>query len=218
MRRFFVTIELMNKKDFRAGVIIGAAVGLLCQPMLSTLSETLAGLGLDVGTGSRIAIFVIFLILGPLALWIASFIGRSVPVVYQFAKFAAVGTLNSFIDFGFINLLIAITGIAAGTGYVIFKAISFLLATTNSFFWNKHWTFSGRHGDSAGDEVRKFYSIAIVGWVLNVGAASLLVNFVPHAGVSDNLWANAGALLGIAVSLFWNFLGYKFFVFTRKAK
>jgi putative flippase GtrA len=208
----------MDKKDVYAGAIVGGAVGVLVQPMLSTLGDTLMKFHISVNATVRLEFFIAFLILGPLALFIASLIGRAAPVAYQFAKFAAVGTLNSFIDFGFMNLMIALTGLASGAGYVLFKAISFVLATTNSFFWNKYWTFSGKSGASGGEELRRFYSIALVGWGLNVGAASLLVNFVSHPGVSDNLWANAGTLLGIAVSLFWNFVGYKFFVFTERSK
>jgi putative flippase GtrA len=198
----------MNKKDLLLVTVIGAAVGILSQPIIANLvvSPTIA---------VRLGVFCGFLILAPAALLIAHIVGKIVPVIYQFAKFAAVGALNSFIDVGVLNLLIFFTGIASGIGFSVFKAISFLSATTNSYFWNKYWTFSASNRSTTG-EVTKFYTIAIVGGLLNIGVASFVVNAInrPEA-ISPNLWANVGALAGIACSFLWNFLGYKFLVFKK---
>ncbi len=204
----------MNKKDLWLAVVIGAAVGLLAQPMLSTLGSTLARLGVGNGMGARLGFFVFFLILAPVALWVAYLLSKVWGVLYQFAKFAAVGTLNSFIYFGVLNLLIAMTGIAKGTSYSLFVLLGFLFSTTNSFFWNKFWTFHSGDKASIG-QAASFYLIAAGGALLNTGAASFVVNYIAHPGVTDNLWANLGALIGIGVSFLWNFLGYKYFVFKR---
>lgn len=204
----------MTKKDTLFGFIIGAAVGLLMQPMLSTLGDTLGKIGLSTDAKTRILVFVIFTVLAPAALFVASFIGKWVKVIYQFAKFAAVGTLNSFIDFGVVNLLIATTGYASGIYFSAFKAISFIFATTNSFFWNKFWTFDSKGGNAA-EQAVKFYVIAGVGLLVNVGAASF-VNGARPVNASPNLWANFAVLCGIGVSFLWNFLGYKFLVFKKQ--
>lgn len=206
----------MNKKDLFLVAVIGAAVGLLAQPMLSTLGGSLSKLGLDINTATRAGFFVFFLVLAPVALFIAYLLGKVWAVLYQFAKFAAVGSLNSFIYFGVLNLLIAMTGIAKGWEYSAFVLLGFLLSTTNSFLWNKFWTFHDGQGTSVG-QAASFYLIAAGGALLNTGAASLVVNVMAHPGVSDNLWANIGALIGIGVSFLWNFLGYKYFVFKKAA-
>lgn len=205
----------MNKKDLFLVSIIGGAVGILAQPMLFTLSSTLGRLGLVINGSTRIGFLVFFLILAPAALFIANFLGRLWGVLYQFAKFAAVGTLNSFIYLGVINLLIYLTGIARGWEYSAFVLLGFLLSTTNSFVWNKLWTFESHDKTNVG-QAASFYTIAAIGAFLNTGAASLFVNYLAHPGVSDNLWANIGALIGIGVSFLWNFLGYKYFVFAKK--
>jgi putative flippase GtrA len=198
----------MNKKDLLLVTIIGAAVGLLSQPIVANIFPAPSA-------AVRVGIFVGFLVLAPVALALAYLIGKIAPVIYQFAKFAATGALNSFIDAGVLNILIFLTGIAAGLSYSVFKAISFICATTNSYLWNKYWTFGSSSRVTAG-EVTKFYTIAVVGGILNVGAASLVVNVVgrPQA-ISPNLWANIGALAGISCSFLWNFLGYKFLVFKK---
>jgi putative flippase GtrA len=89
----------MTRKDFTAGFIIGIAVGLLVQPILANvLSHT------NLTLAVRLGIFMFFAILGPLALWICYPISKLWKGFYQFSQFAAVGTLNSFIDIGMFNL------------------------------------------------------------------------------------------------------------------
>jgi len=137
------------------------------------------------------------------------------PFIFQFFRFFLVGLLNTAIDFGVLNSLIFISGRASGIYYPIFKSISFLFAVTNSYFMNKHWTFKSSEQDNAG-EFLKFVSVNLVGWGLNVGTASYVVNVigVPE-GFSPVLWANLGAVSATAITLFWNFIGMKFLVFKR---
>lgn len=199
----------MNKKDLKLVTIIGMLVGILVQPMIQNLIN-------EPTIFLRIGAFGVFLILAPLALTIAYLIGKIIPVLYQFAKFSAVGTLNSFVDFGILNLLIWLTNINAGWWYTIFKAISFLGGTTNSYFWNRYWTFESKNKPYL-NEATKFYSIAIIGAFLNISVASFIVNGIIRPDyISPNLWANIGALFGIFSALLWNFIGYKFIVFKNK--
>lgn len=201
---------MMVKKDFILVTIIGALVGLLVQPILANLVAAPS-------LSARAMIFFGFLVIAPLALFIAYLLGKIWKVIYQFAKFAAVGALNTFIDFGVLNLEIIFSGIAGGAMYSVFKGVSFLAATTNSFFWNKYWTFSSRTSANT-KETSKFYIVAVVGWVINVSLASFVVNVMSRpVSISPNLWANIGALTGVAGSFLWDFLGYKFLVFTDTA-
>jgi len=198
----------MTKKDFLCILVIGFAVGLLAQPIIGNLVSQLS-------LALRFAVFFGFLVLAPLLLFIAYLIGKFIPVIYQFAKFAAVGTLNTFIDFGVLNLEIFLFSASSGILYSVFKGISFLAATTNSFFWNKYWTFNSKTPANP-KETLKFYVVAIVGWVINVSLASFVVNVLSRPiSFSPNLWANVGALVGVAGSFLWDFLGYKFIVFKQ---
>ena len=210
----------MSKKDLRLILVVGAAVGLLIQPiMANTLPQEHLGL---IG---RIGIFVFFTLFAPFALWILWLLSRAIKGLYQFGQFAAVGTLNSFIDVGVFNLetfLLGTASISTAT-FAVLKAISFLFATTNSFFWNKYWTFSAArstHPEGAIKETKEaasFYVIAFVGWGVNVGTATLAKLLEP-SGVSVKIWIDIVApLCGIAASFLWDFFGYKYLV-LRKAK
>lgn len=202
----------MTRKDLIAGLIVGAGVGLLIQPILAnnlpaSISLTLA---------MRVGLFVFFSLFAPLALWIAYLLSRLWKGIYQFAQFAAVGTLNSFIDVGVFNLETFLYGssLIGNVLFAAFKAVSFLCATTNSFIWNKNWTFNDAGEQANAGKVAEFYTIAVIGWVLNVGVGTLVKMSGP---AGSHVWVNIVAPLGgIAASFIWNFVGYKYFVFKKK--
>ncbi len=202
----------MKRRDWIAIVVIGAAVGLLSQAILANV------LTIPLTLTIRVGVFAGFTVLAPLALAILYAFGKFVPVLYQFGKFAAVGVLNTFVDVGTLNLEILIMGAPGAWGYRIMKAVSFLAATTNSFFWNKFWTFDSREPADAAQTI-KFYAVAVVGFLLNVGVASVVFTNIGHpAAISDKQWANVGALAGVAASFLWDFLGYKYLVFKKTAE
>lgn len=200
----------MTKKDWKAILAIGAAVGLLVQPILA---NTITNVHLTPMV--RVGIFAFFVLFAPFALWLCSLIAKIWKAFYQFGQFAAVGTLNSFIDIGVFNLETFLYGTSAISTvlFAVFKAISFLCATTNSFFWNKRWTFHEEHKANAG-QVTGFYTIAIIGWVLNVAVAT----FTKSVGPDTRLWVDVvSPLVGILTTFIWNFIGYKYVVFKKRA-
>lgn len=150
-------------------------------------------------------------------MWLGGFLSRWLAFFAQFGKFAAVGFLNAAIDFGVLNSLIFMSGINVGIMFSLFKAVSFIVAGTNSYLWNKFWTFKSGQGFVAGREYASFLVVSLVGLGINVAVASFVVNFVgPQFGIEATLWANVGAVFGAALGLFWNFVGYKFIVFSPK--
>lgn len=162
------------------------------------------------------SLLVIVPILALIALLIIYLIGKKIPVIFQFGKFASVGFANTAVDFGILNLLIFISGIAGGIGYSVFKGISFIMATIHSYFWNKFWTFKKKEMEKAEREFLQFFVVSLIGLGINVGIASLVViGLGPQWGLASKIWANIGAACGSAVGLIWNFLGYKFIVFKK---
>ena len=146
---------------------------------------------------------------------IASWIGRKIAFLLQAAKFFLVGTLNTFIDLGVLNILILISGIAVGIFYSIFKALSFLVATINSYFWNKYWTFEKKERPTQ-KEFFKFLIVTTIGLLINVSIASLVVNIIgPQFGLGEKIWASFGAIVAAFFAFVWNFLASKFIVFKK---
>ncbi len=198
----------MKKKDYYLVSLIGFLVGWL-------VFIPLKNIGFDLNLPWLVFSVVFFTLLAPLALFVLNFLSRFFKVLAQFGKFAAVGTLNTLIDLGILNLFIYLTDISQGLYFSFFKAISFLGATTNSYFWNKFWTFQSRLPVSPREYLR-FLFFTFVGTLINVSVASLIVNFIKAPpSFSLKLWANLGALLAVFVSMLWNFLSYKYIVFGR---
>ena len=191
-------------KDYTFTAVAGILTGLLIIPIISNL-----------GYGFSYSIIILpgaVLFLFGVGMIIAKFIGRSMLWFFQLAKFSVTGFLNAAIDFGILNFLIFTTGIASGIGFSTFKAGSFVVASINSFFWNRYWVFGSKNRLTK--EYLQFIVISLVGISLNVGSASIIVNGIHlQFGLSPQAWANIGAVVGAAIGLIWNFLGYKFIVF-----
>jgi len=143
---------------------------------------------------------------------IANYIGKKLGILWQLAKFALVGVLNTVIDFGVLNFLIAITTTTSGIGIIFINAISFLTAVINSYFWNKEWVFTaGKKGNFA-----TFFIVTLIGLSINTGIVYTLTTYIPPVIVSsETLWANLAKVLATGISLVWNFMGYKLIVFKK---
>jgi len=129
-------------------------------------------------------------------------------------RFAVVGLLNTLIDFGVLNFLILLFSwptVAANT-------VSFSLAATNSYIFNKFWTF----GDFRKNYLSQFPSFFVVALV-GLGLSNLLmwlfvdvVNFQYGAFSSASpWWYNLVKIASAAVVLIWNFLASKFLIFKK---
>lgn len=125
--------------------------------------------------------------------------------------------VNTTIDLGVLNLLILFFGTGAnGEFYAPFKALSFLVAVTNSYFCNKYWVFR-QSGLAKPKEPVLFFVVSVVGLILNVAVSYLIFSVITKTteGISPAFVANIGALAGTAAVFLWNFIGYKFIVFTN---
>ena len=65
-------------------------------------------------------------------------------------------------------------------------------------------------------EFGKFFLVSLGGLIINVAAASLIVNLIqPQFGLSETIWANVAAVIAALLTVIWNFFGYKFLVFKK---
>lgn len=195
-------------RDLRISFLIGALAGFLLMPILPNI-------GLDLNLKQKLLAILSLVLFTPAGYLVAYWLSKWFPVMIQFVRFGITGGLNALIYLGVLNLLISATKIAAGFFYSLFVSIAFIVAVTNSYFWNKYWTFKSEDG-VGGAEFSKFFLINLFTLGLNVGTASLLVNFVgAPPGITAELWANIGAVSAVFISMFINFLGMKFIVFKK---
>ena len=200
----------MKKSDIISPIIIGEAIALIFLAISKPLELP------DIVFRFAGYFPIVLPILSLFGVLVARIFGRWIPVLFQAVKFILVGALNSFVDLGVLNFLMFLTGVASGWFFSIFKALSFSVSVIHSYFWNKYWTFGRKETRPGLREFVQFFAIAGIGFFLNVGIASLVVNIIkPQFGLSPELWANIGAIIAIICVAAWNFLGYKFIVFKK---
>ena len=196
------------KKDIRISIGAGIIAGILTIPILRNL---------DILISFTVGVLIIagFTVTTLFGYGVAYWLSRRLPVMMQIVKFGIIGGVNTLLDLSILNFLIYISGIAVGIHFSVFKGISFIIAVTNSYFWNKFWTFRSIDGVRT-VEFFKFFIVNVVGFVINVSVASFIVNGIgAPPNISLELWANIGAISSVFISLIWNFLGMKFIVFRR---
>lgn len=213
------------KKDLIIAAVIGFVCALFILPIIKQAQFKIP---------YELSLIVILPILSVVGMLVALVIAQKIKAIYQIAKFVLVGALNTFVDWGVLNLLMFLASISSGPLYSTFKGISFVVAVTNSYFWNKFWTFKktspsavapGEDKKNTSKEVLQFFIVSVIGFALNVAIASLIVNvWGPHfelfginwsPELAVKRWATVGAFFGTLMGLVWNFLGYKLVVFKK---
>lgn len=205
----------LPKKDFWLGILSGLLIGLMFLPVLFVAKP-------DTYLKFKLVVIPLFLVSVPLGLFIARLISQKIPVIWQLGKFVVIGVLNVLVDLGILSLVtfafrsffdidsktIIISVISF---YSFYKALSFIIANINSYFWNKYWTF-GQQGEKKAEFIQ-FFMVSVVGFVINVSVASIAFRLV--SGFSSDQAGLIGAVAGAIIGLAWNFLGYKFIVFKK---
>ncbi len=220
----------MKKSDVVAVLILGEIASWLIISVIKGL------VGPDLYEKIRGFIFIglplVFPIVCLIFLYAAFLIGKKIETIRQAAKFVLVGGLNTLVDWGILSFLIfvfrdtfkidsydVIFTVFSVTlvYYSLFKAISFIIATSNSYIWNKFWTFKRETTEKAAKEFLQFFIVSIIGFLINVGIASVIFKFIaPVANLNIDQWAIISAAVATALSMIWNFVGYKFIVFEKK--
>lgn len=134
----------------------------------------------------------------------------------QASRFILIGLMNTAIDFAVLNLLMYLTGIYQGKGIIGLNVVSFAVAVTNSYFWNKRWTFKDRDKKGMAEEFAQFLGVTLVGLAVNSSVVYLITTYIlPVFGIGPQLWVNLAKAAATGFSLIWNFAGYKFLVFKK---
>jgi len=121
----------------------------------------------------------------------------------QLAKFGVVG-LSGYV----VNLVVyALLLKQAGVHYLLAATVSFLVAATNNYIWNRLWTFRHQRGHVAYQGLR-FLIVAALAYGANL---LVLTGLVEVAGV-DKIVAQAVAIVLVTPL---NFIGNKLWSFRR---
>lgn len=199
----------MKKIDIILAIITGLGVGFLFSWLLKNSKFYLPFLSWT------LPLFFPFLAL--FCLWIAYLIGKKYLFVYQLAKFLLIGACFAIFDLIILNILMERFGIRKEEElkYALFVTISFVIATTAKYIFDKYWAFEQKEKRELGKEFLKFFIITLISGGIQVGSASLIFSAIAPFFVNELIAGNIGKIGGITLASAWNFVGYKFFVFKK---
>jgi len=120
----------------------------------------------------------------------------------QLAKFAAVGATGYAVNLAVYTALLR----GAGWHYAYAATVSFLVAVTNNYLWNRLWTFRHQRGH-IGFQGLRFFTVALVAYGANLGILSALIAFGMNKVVAQ--------AIAIVLVTPLNFVGNKLWSFAR---
>ncbi len=198
-------------KDIFIGGVVGALSGILLIILFPS------GIVFGVFTINSVFIFIISIVLIASGILVSRLLGRVWPFFNQIGKFAASGILSTLIDFTVLNITSAITGIASGSTVGLINVPGFLIASINGYLWNKLWVFEARDDFAFFSDYPKFFAVTFMGLVINSAIVITTTTYINiPASFSAKAWLNVSKAAATAVSLVWNFLGYRLIVFKSK--
>jgi putative flippase GtrA len=124
----------------------------------------------------------------------------------QLVRFSLVGGIGFVINVAVYALLVH----GAGVQYLAANVIAWLVAVSNNFVLNRHWTFDARSHGRAHAQAVRFLAVSLVAEAFSLLMLTLLVE---GAGL-DKVLAQALAV-GCATPL--NFIGNKLWSFKARA-
>ena len=136
----------------------------------------------------------------------------------RFLKFALVGAIGAVVDFGVMNLLVALTH----APFVIAGTISFICAVISNFTWNRFWTYPESRSKPLMGQLGQFTLVNAAGLlirlpILNYGEpalnnllASLSITAKSHQFLSHNITL----AIAIGVVMLWNFFVNRYWTYS----
>lgn len=198
----------MRKLDIIASLVLGEITAIFAVFVLQELNFNLFPLAV---------LFVALPVLALLGVYIANIIGRKIPIIFQFAKYAVAGVANTAVDFGVLNVLMFLTNTSKGEKIIILNSVAFLVAVIHSYLWNKFWTFKSTEKENSAVQFLQFLIVSLIAVLINGAIVYIISSKInPVFGLSDVAWTNIAKVVATVISLVWNFIGYKFIVFNKK--
>ena len=120
----------------------------------------------------------------------------------QLLKFCAVGASGYAVNLAVFWVCVELVGLH----YLLAATFAFVVAVTNNFWWNRHWTFKARSG-AARFQAPRFFAVSILAFLV---AAAVLELLVSVAGLPEV----AAQAIAIVVATPLNFIGTKMWSFA----
>jgi putative flippase GtrA len=150
---------------------------------------------------------------------IVTFAKRNRKEAKRFFKFMFVGAMGAIVDFGTLNLLAHVFDLPV----TIAGIISFSLAVTQNFLWNRYWTYPESRAFPAIPQYLQFFVINATALLIRVPILALVPGPVIAAleaagmapGAAEVLGNNFALALAVGIAMFWNFFVNRFVTYRH---
>jgi len=123
----------------------------------------------------------------------------------QLLKFCAVGASGYVVNLSVFTVAITVLG----AHHLIAAAAAFVVAVSNNFWFNRHWTFAAREGH-AGFQAARFLAVSVTAFLV----AATLLELLVAADVPEV----AAQAVSIVAATPLNFVGNKMWSFGRHGR
>jgi putative flippase GtrA len=120
----------------------------------------------------------------------------------QLLKFCAVGASGYVVNLCVFALCVEVLGLH----HLVAATLAFVVAVTNNFWWNRHWTFQA-HDGHAGFQAARFFTVSIAAFVFAATVLELLVSVAELPEITAQA-------IAIAAATPLNFVGNKMWTFA----
>jgi putative flippase GtrA len=119
----------------------------------------------------------------------------------QLGKFLLVGASGYVVNLAVFTFSLEVIGVH----HIAAATLAFMVAVTNNFWWNRHWTFAAR-GGHAGFQAARFLTVSVVAFLFQLATLELLISVagLPKVGAQA---------ISLALATPVNFIGNKLWSF-----
>lgn len=150
---------------------------------------------------------------------IITFAKRNRKEAKRFLKFMFVGALGAVVDFATLNLLAHVLDVPVAIAGII----SFTLAVSQNFLWNRYWTYPESRSFPLLPQYLQFFVINATALLIRVPILVLVPG--PMAGALESLGLppataeilgnNIALALAVGIAMFWNFFVNRFITYRH---
>lgn len=128
-------------------------------------------------------------------------------LVQEASKFGVIGAINTVLNYAVFNLLIFTV---FATGQLKANVVATVIATTSSYFMNRHWTYRDRPKSALRREYVLFFLFNLAGMSIELGVLALAKYGL---GITSPLALNLAKALAMVLGMVFRFWAYRTVVF-----
>ena len=137
----------------------------------------------------------------------------------RFLKFTVVGFIGAVVDFGVLNLMVAVFS----TSLVVAGTVSFITAVFSNFLWNRYWTYPDSRTKPVLKQLIEFSIVSIIGLAIRIPTLAVLepvvfsmISNLPYEFPNFSikfLTDNLTLAIAVILVMFWNFFANRYWTY-----